>query len=148
MSCFMTGGPRREHETNKPSPIRRVRERSKGDTMCPTTSQNPSPWHPSWLSNVCTTSKESKSEWLAKDSPETNPITIKPKTVSHVVWQFSWVPLPYCSPPWCLSNKISCFISSCVSLDNSFPSVRQEPTLGPWKGVCLSATILSIEFQT
>ena len=31
-------------------------------------------------------------------------------------------------------NKISCFASTCVSLDNSFPSVRQEPSFGPWKG--------------
>ena len=31
-------------------------------------------------------------------------------------------------------NKISCFVSTCVSLDNSFPSVRQEPSFGPWKG--------------
>ena len=31
-------------------------------------------------------------------------------------------------------NKISCFVSTCVSSDNSFPSVRQEPSFGPWKG--------------
>ena len=31
-------------------------------------------------------------------------------------------------------NKISCFVSACVSSDNSFPSVRQEPSFGPWKG--------------
>ena len=31
-------------------------------------------------------------------------------------------------------NKISCFVSRCVSLDNSFLSVRQEPSFGPWKG--------------
>ena len=31
-------------------------------------------------------------------------------------------------------NKISCFVSRCVSSDNSFPSVRQEPSFGPWKG--------------
>ena len=31
-------------------------------------------------------------------------------------------------------NKISCFVSTYVSLDNSFPSVRQEPRFGPWKG--------------
>ena len=32
------------------------------------------------------------------------------------------------------TNKVSCFVSTCVSLDNSFPSVRQEPSFGPWKG--------------
>ena len=30
-------------------------------------------------------------------------------------------------------NKVSCFVSTCVSSDNSFPSVRQEPSFGPWK---------------
>ena len=30
-------------------------------------------------------------------------------------------------------NKISFFISTCVSSDNSFPSVRQEPSFRPWK---------------
>ena len=33
-----------------------------------------------------------------------------------------------------LPNKVSFFISMCVSLDNSFPSVRWESTLRPWKG--------------
>ena len=31
-------------------------------------------------------------------------------------------------------NKVSCFVSICVSSDNSFPIVRQEPSFGPWKG--------------
>ena len=31
-------------------------------------------------------------------------------------------------------NKISCFVSAYVSSDNSFPSVRQEPSFRPWKG--------------
>ena len=59
--------------------------------------------------------------------------------------KFSWVSLPY----WAVllgfltlllstrvpfPNKISCFVSTCVSSDNSFPSVRQEPGFGPWKG--------------
>ena len=38
----MTEGPGKEHETNKPPPPRRVWERSRGDTSCPSTSQNPS----------------------------------------------------------------------------------------------------------
>ena len=32
------------------------------------------------------------------------------------------------------SNKVSYFVSTCVSLDSSFLSVRQEPTLRPRKG--------------
>ena len=48
---------------------------------------------------------------------------------------FSWVPLPYFSPARCLfPMKISCFFSTCVSWDNSFLSVRQEPSFRPWKG--------------
>ena len=31
-------------------------------------------------------------------------------------------------------NKISCFVSTCVSSDKSFLSVGQEPSYGPWKG--------------
>ena len=80
-----------------------------------------------------TTRKDPESEWLAKDNPETNPITIKPETASHMAEQFSWVLLPYFSPPGTLSNKISCFVSTCVSLDNSFLGVRQEPDFSPWK---------------
>ena len=59
---FTTGGPGKEQGTNKPPPTRRVRERSIGDTTCLTTSQNPSCWHPSWLSDACTTRKDSESE--------------------------------------------------------------------------------------
>ena len=32
-----------------------------------------------------------------------------------------------------IPNKISRFVRTCVSSDNSFPSVRQEPSFGPWK---------------
>ena len=71
-----------------------------------------------------------------KDWLKTNPITIKPEAASDVAELFSWVPLPYCSPPRCqrFPNKISCCVGTCVSLDNSFPSVRQEPSFRPWKG--------------
>ena len=61
----MTEGPGKEHETNKPPPPRRVWERSIGDTTCPTTSQNPSHWHPSWLNKAWTwesTGKDSESK--------------------------------------------------------------------------------------
>ena len=100
VSYFTTGGPEKEHGTNKPPPTGRVQETSKGDARCPSTSQNPPLWHPSWLSNACTTTqKDPESEGLAKDNLETNPITIKPETASHVTEQFSWVPLPSCSLP-------------------------------------------------
>ena len=131
----MTGGPGKEHGTNRPPSTERVQEMSKGDTTCPTASQNPFLWHPSWLNKVCTTRKDSEPEWLAKDNRETNPITIKLKTASPcgraaplgslTLLLSTRVPLP---------NKISCFVSTCVSSDNLFLSVRQEPSFGPWKG--------------
>ena len=95
-SCFMTGGPGKEHRTNKPPPTGRVREWSKGDNTCPTTSQNP----------PC-------ANWQSCSSRFPYP------TALHQV------PFP---------SKISCFVSTYVSLDHSFPSVRQEPNSGPWKG--------------
>ena len=107
----------------------------KGDTTCQTTSQHPSRWHSTWLNKVCTTRKDSESEWLAKDNLETNPITIKPETVSHVAEQFALGSLTLLLSAWALfPNTISCFDSSCVSSDNSFLSVRQEPSFGPWRG--------------
>ena len=42
-------------------------------------------------------------------------------------------------------NKVSCFVSTCVSSDNSHPSVRQEPSFGPWKG---SAFLQQLPQQT
>ena len=106
----------------------------KETTYVPTTSQNPC-WHPSWLNKACTTRKDSELEWLAKDNLETNLITIKPETAeSHgrAVLMGSLKLLLSTREPFL--NKISCFVSTCVSLNNSFPSVRQEPSFGPWKG--------------
>ena len=135
MNCFTTGGPAKEHGTNKPPPTGRVQERSKGDTTCPTTSQNPSLWHPSWLNKACTTRKDSESEWLAKDNLETNPITIKPETASHVTEQFSWVPLPYCSPPGCPFPIKSLALSARVSPQTiHFWVLDKSSVLGPGRG--------------
>ena len=135
MSCFTTWGPGKEHGTNKPLPTGRVQERSKGDTTCPTTSQNPSLWHPSWLNKACTTRKDSESEWLAKDNLETNPITIKPETVSHVAELFSWVPLPYCSPPWCPFPIKSLALSAHMSPQTiHFWVLDKSPVSGPARG--------------
>ena len=108
MSCFTTslaGGPAKEHGTNKQSPTGRVQEGSKGDITCLTTSQNPSLWSPSWLNKVCTTRKDPESEWLAKDNPETNPVTIKPETASQ--WQSGSPGFPYLPAfhPGALSQK-------------------------------------------
>ena len=127
MSCFMTGGPGKEHGTNKPPPTGRVWERSKGETTYSTTFQNPL-WHPSWLNKACPTGKDSVLEWLAKDNLETNPITIKPETGSHVAEQFLCIPLPYCSlsgdPVPVKSLALSAFVSPWTI---NFWVVRQEP---------------------
>ena len=71
---------------------------------------------------------------MAKDNPETNPITIKLKTTSHVAELFSWVPLPYFSPPGCPFPIKSLALPARISSDNSFLNVSQEPSFGPWKG--------------
>ena len=102
-SCFRTGGPRKEHRTNKPQPTWRIWERSKGD------------------------------------NPETNPIAIKPGTVSHVAEQL-WVPLPCSYLPKCPFPRKSSALAARVSSDNSFPSVRQEPTFGVLEGTPLPTT--------
>ena len=135
MSCFVTGGPGKEKGTNKPPPTRRVWERSKGDTTHPTTSQNPSLWHPSWLNKVCTKRKGSESEWLAKDNWEANPITIKPKSASHVAELFTWVPLSYCCPPRCPFPIISLSLSAQVSPQTiHFQVLDKSPVSGHGRG--------------
>ena len=132
----MTGDPDKEYGTNKPPPTRRVRERSKGDTVCLSTSQNPSHQHPSWLSDACTTRKDSELEWLAKDHSETNPISINPETASHVAEQFSWVPLPYCSPPGCPFPIKSLALSADVSPQTiHFRVLDKSPVSGPERGL-------------
>ena len=53
------------------------------------------------------------------------------------------------SSPVPIPDKIACFVSTCVSSDNSFPSVRQEPSFGPWKGSPLlqqMATLVGLFF--
>ena len=87
-----------------------------------------------WLNKACTTRKNSESERLAKDNPETNPITIKLETASHAAEQFSWVPLPYCSPSRCPFPIKSLALSAHVSPRTIHFRVRQEPSFRPWKG--------------
>ena len=133
----MMGGPGKEHGTNKLPPTRRIWERSKGDAspyVLPI-SQNPPHWNPSWLSNVCTTRKDPESEWLARDNPETNPITIKPKTASHMAEQYSWVLLPSCFPPGCPFPIKSLALSAHVSPQTiHFRVLDKSPLSGPGRG--------------
>ena len=71
-------------------------------------------------------------ERLAKDHPETNPITIKPNIASHAAEQFSWVPLPYCSPPRCPFPIKSLALSAHVSPRTiHFRVLNKSPVSGP-----------------
>ena len=57
---------------------------------------------------------------MARHNLEINPTTIKPKTMSDVAEQFSWVPLTLLlSARVSLPNKVFCFHSMCVSSENS-----------------------------
>ena len=90
----------------------------------------------SFLAEQCVcTRKDSESEWLAKDNPETNPTTIKPETASHKAEKFSWVPLPYCSPPGRPFPIKSLALSAHVSLQTiHFWALDKSPLLGPGRG--------------
>ena len=108
------------------------------------TSQNPSYWNPSCLSDACTPRKDPESEWLVRNNPKTTPITIKLKTVSHMAEQFSYVSLLCSFLPGCPFPIKSLALSAHeeTSSDNAFLSIRQEPTLGPWKWVPFLATVI------
>ena len=95
----------------------RIQERSKWDASpyVLLTSQNPPCWNPSWLSEAHTIREYPESECLASDNPETKPVTIRPKTASHVAGQVPRVPLPCCSPPRHPFPVKSLALSACVS---------------------------------
>ena len=84
-----------------------------------------------------------QARWLTRDNSDSNSITIKPETVSHIAELVSSVPLPCCFLPGHPFPIVFCFVSLSVFSNNSFPSVK-EPTLGPWKGVPIPATVLSV----
>ena len=133
MSSFMTGDPDKEYRTNKPPPTEEFR---KGLKETPRVRPRPRILSlASILAEPCVRHQERL--WIRRigqNHPETNPITIKPKTASRTAEQFSWVPLPYCSPPRCPFPIKSLALSARVSSDNSFLSVRQEPSFRLWKG--------------
>ena len=143
MVTICMGGFRREVLVRSMEPpTGRVLERSKGDTACPASSQNPSHWRPSWLSDVCTTRKCCELERLAKDHPETNPIT-SPRLRSGS----PGFPCPPALRPGPFPDKSSCFVSTCVSPDNSFLSVSQEHAFGPWKGSAVLQQNVGVELE-
>ena len=135
----MTGGPGKEHGTNKTPSNRRIWKRSKGDRRCQ--SIGPTNLSESSLKSILAEQcvlpgrTPSQNDW-SETNLRTNPIPRKPKAVSHMAEQVSWFPLPSCSlPGWTLPSQWSLWLCTmCISLDNSFLSPRQEPSLRPWKG--------------
>ena len=66
---------------------------------------------------------------------ETNPIAIKPETASQVAELYSWVPLPYCSPPGCPFPIKSLALSAHVSPRTiHFRVLDKSPVSGLGKG--------------
>ena len=135
MSYYTSGGPDNKNRTNKPPSTGRVQKTSNGDTKCPPTSQNLPHWHPFWLSNTRTTRRGAELEWLARGNPETNPITMIAKTVSHVARQSSWIPWPSCSPSGCPFPIMSLALSACESPQAvHFWVLIRRPLSGPGRG--------------
>ena len=108
MSYFTTGAPGKERGTNKLPTTEEFQKSQKerghaSPYVLPTPRIFLAGIHLGWA--MCTPPGRTLSQtmgqarWLARDSPETNPTTIKPETASHVAEQFSWVPLPCCPPP-------------------------------------------------
>ena len=139
MSYLRTGGPGKEHRTNKLPPTRRTQERSKRREEMPARTSYPPPRilltriNLCWVMHAPPERNLSQNYW-PEDKPETNPVTIKPG--QQATWHSSSPGFPCSAALYhgTLPNKVSCFISTCVSLDNSFPSVRQDLTLRAWKG--------------
>ena len=96
-------------------------QKERGDTspcVLPT-SQNHPFWHPSCLTDALATRKDTNKTW------DCEPCGRVVLLGSLTLLLSSLEPLP---------NKVSWFVSTCISSDSSFPSVRQEPSLRPWKG--------------
>ena len=82
------------------------REETPAHNMSRQPPRNPHAKNPFWLRDAQDTRKDPESDQIwaqargqARDNLESNFITIKPKTESHVAKHFSWAPLPFCFPP-------------------------------------------------
>ena len=136
-SCelFTTGGPGKGHRTNKPHQLEKFRKGQK-ETPCdwPPPRILLSGIHLGWTRYAPPRRTPSQNDWL-KTTQKLIPHHHKTrdcKPHGRAVLLGSLTLLLSTQAPF--PNKISCFVSTCVSSDNSFPSVRQEPSLGPWKG--------------
>ena len=121
MSYLTTGSPGKECGTNKLPPTGRIQERSKGERRCQAICLTNFP--ESLLESIL--AKES--EWLARGSLETNTITIKPETVSHVA--------EHCSPPRCHFpiNSLS-LLAHVPPQTTHFQVLDKSPLSGPGRG--------------
>ena len=97
MSYLTTGGPVRNIELTKYHPMGELgkdqKERGDASSYVLPTSRNPSCWNPFWLSDAQATRKDPVIVMM-RDNSETDPIPIKPETVSHVAEKISWAPYP------------------------------------------------------
>ena len=130
---FTTGGPGKEHGTNKPPPTGRIFERSKGDTrLCPTNVPG-SPSLASILAEQCRRPQEAP--WVrmigqrqpGNSSHHHKTRRCAPRGRAVLLGSLTLLLSTQASLP----NQVSCFFSTCISSDNPFPTVRQEPALGP-----------------
>ena len=134
MSCFTTGGPGKEHGTNKPTTnwksSGKVKRRHHMSDHLPESFS---------LASILAEQGVHHQEgfWVRMIGyrPEINPITIKPQTTSHMAEQFSWVPWPYCSPPGCPFPIKSLALSAHVSPRTiHFRVLDKNPVSGPGRG--------------
>ena len=102
MSYLTSEGPGKEWGTNKLTSTRKIgRGQKEQETPVLTSCKSPQILldgiHLGWDTHTQPERTLSQNDW-----PETtNPIIIKPETVSHMAEKSWWVPLPCCSLPGC-----------------------------------------------
>ena len=143
MSYFRTGGHGKEHRTNMSPPFRKGQKETLHVLPRPRIILTGWVLHPFSLSNACASRKFPESEWLAKDNLEINPISINPRPQGRAFLLGSLILMFSAQAP--LPNKVSCCVSTCVSSDNSFLSIRQEPLFRTWNRFPLPAIVSSCD---
>ena len=87
-----------------------------------------------WEEGPQTGPNVSQAGWLVRDNVEPGSSTTNREAASQAAGRAPGLPDASAVRLAPLPRNASCFVSACVSSDNSFPSVRPEPALGPWKG--------------
>ena len=135
MSCVTTGGPDKDQGAALKTNWENLGGAHRGRRQ--PSSQDPWRWNPSGLRGAPATRKDSEpdQEWAEQDDgPETTANEPHSRKSGDCEPQGRAVLLGSLPLQLSLPNEISCVVSTCVSWDNSFLRVRQEPILGPWKG--------------